>query len=200
MATKSVKTADIARLVLGKLKHGNRRVVQNALALRWFPWPDQPDFVEGLMAEMGVSSDPPDGGATALEQEFDEEVQAIRSAIEELGFEPKLADWQKGSFDAAHRLMLGLNMGGMAMAVWDQIGIPVRRRGNRVYRLWAPSDVMGRPMIKSMHIDAWMRWFVEEFAQQQVCVGRLTRYLRFCLGLAVVLVIALCAIIIHWFF
>lgn len=119
-----------------------------------------------------------DSGNDALENEFREEVQAIREILDELGHEPELADWQKSSMESGRQMLLSLNQTAEALRIWDQIGAPVRCKGNTVFRIWAPRDVMGSPIIKALPADAFINDVVEQTATDRIEIERLKTLLE----------------------
>jgi len=135
-----------------------------------------------------------------LEKEFREELQAIRETLDQLGHEPELADWQKSSSDAGRRVMQSLNQSAEALNIWDQIGVPIRRRGSTVFRIWAPRDVMGSPIIKTLPIDAFLIGAAEQTATDRIEIDRFKKLFENWRIAAIILAIILVLIAARWIF
>lgn len=163
----------IVMRVRERLNCGPERISDAPAALRWSWWPSKPDLQDELLSDYGT-----DTGFHALEKEFREEVEAIRETLEELGHKPQLADWQKSSGEGGRKMMRSLNLVADALSVWDQIGVPIRRRHNIVFRIWAPHDVMGSPIIKALPIDVFINGVAEETAADRIEIQRMKKLLE----------------------
>lgn len=150
-----------------KLHCGPKRISDAPTAFRWSLWPSRPDLQDELLSDYGV-----DTGFSALENEFREEIQAIRETLDELGHGPEIADGQKSAMGAEHKMMKSLNQVAEALSIWDQIGVPIRRRGDAVFRIWAPRDVMGSPIIKALPIDTFLNCVAEQTASDRIEIER----------------------------
>lgn len=156
-----------------KLGCGHERISDAPAALRWSWWPDKPDLQDELLSDYGI-----DAGFQVLEKEFREEVQAIRETLDELGHEPEVAAWQKSSTEGGRKMMQSMNQVARALSIWDQIGMPIRRRDNIIFRIWAPHDVMGSPIIKALPVDAFINGAAEQTASNLIEIGRIKRLLE----------------------
>ena len=156
-----------------KLGCGPERISDAPAALQWSWWPGKPDLQDELLSSYSI-----DTGFRALEKEFREEVQAIRETLDELGHEPELADWQKSSIEGGRKMMQSLNQVAGALSIWDEIGVPIRRRDNIIYRIWAPRDVMGSPIIKALPVDAFINGVTEQTASNLIEIERIKRLLK----------------------
>ena len=116
--------------------------------------------------------------APEIEKAFYDEVGAIRDSLKDASHIPALAGWQKGSTGAARTMMMGLNTQADALGIWDRIAIPVRRRGDLVFRILAPRDVMGSPIVQALHIDYYIRGVSTKTAEDAACISRLTEKLN----------------------
>jgi len=163
----------IINRVREKLGCGAERISDASAAFRWSWWPSKPDLQDELLSDYGI-----DTGSRALEKEFREEVQAIRETLDELGHEPDLAEWQKSSSEAGRRMERSLNQIAGALIIWNQIGVPIRRRGNIVFRIWAPRDVLGSPIIKALPVDAFINGVTEQTVADRIEIERLKRFLE----------------------
>lgn len=177
--------------VQGKLGCGPERISDMPTALRWSWWPDKPDLQDELLSDYGVNPT-----LRALENEFREEVRAIRETLDEQGHEPKLANWQKGSDGAGRKVMQSLNQVAEALDVWGEIGVPIRRRDEVVFRIWAPRDVMGSPIIKSFQVDMFINGVAEQTAKGLIEIERLKKILEKWRAASIMLGILLIAIVI----
>ncbi len=171
MSKSNVTYGAVIQRVRSKLGDAAGRISETPTSLRWSFWPTQPGFGDRLVSDHGVRSAYP-----VLEEEFDQEVRAIREALEELGCEPGLSDWQKGSEDVGRKLMIGLNMAAGTLSIWDDISVPIRRRGNVVFRLWSPRDVAGTPVIKCLPVDTFIIAMAQETASQRFMIDRLQKW------------------------
>lgn len=115
-------------------------------------WPGAATFEQQLLSDYSVESPMPD-----LSKDFFEEVSAIRDSLKELGHKVNLAEWQKSGHEAGERMMAGLNRHAEALALWDQLCFPVRRRGDLVFRIQSPRDAMGTPIIQALTVDDYVR-------------------------------------------
>ena len=185
----------IIRSVREKLECGSERISDAPTALRWSWWPDRPDLQDELSSDYGMNTD-----FHTLEKEFREELQAIRETLDQLGHEPELADWQKSSSDAGRRVMQSLNQSAEALNIWDQIGVPIRRRGSTVFRIWAPRDVMGSPIIKALPIDAFLIGAAEQTATDRIEIDHFKKLFENWRIAAIILAIILVLIAARWIF
>ena len=55
------------------------------------------------------------------------------------------------------------------------IAIPVRRRGEQVFRILAPRDVMGSPIVQTLHVDHYIRGVSIKTAEDAAYIGGLTK-------------------------
>jgi hypothetical protein len=156
-----------------KLGCGSERISDAPTALRWSWWPDKSNLQDGPLSDYGVGA-----SFHPLENEFREEVLAIRETLDEQRHEPKLANWQKGSDGAGRKMMQSLNQVAAALEVWENIGVPIRRRNEVVFRIWAPRDVMGSPIIKSVQTDAFINGVAEQTAKDLIEIERLKKILE----------------------
>jgi hypothetical protein len=195
LSVRKITYETMIRSVREKLGCGSERISDAPTALRWSWWPDRPDLQDELSSDYGMNTD-----FHTLEKEFREELQAIREALDQLGHEPELADWQKSSSDARRRVMQSLNQSAEALNVWDEIGVPIRRRGNTVFRIWAPRDVMGSPIIKALPADAFAIGAAEQTATDRIEIDRLKKLFENWRIAAIILAIILALIAARWIF
>ncbi len=152
-----VQVIEAARAQLGC---GAERIADVGVPLHWSWWPTQPDFHDQLLSDHAVPTD-----YSELENEFRAEVAAIREALKSRGHIPQSADWHEGSSPESASLWTDLNRSADALSLWDRFGMPIRRRGDLVFRLWAPRDVLGgAPIIKSLPIDLYIAGVAQKTA------------------------------------
>ena len=46
-----------------------------------------------------------------------------------------------------------------ALKLWEQVAFPYRRRGAVVYRIFAPRDIFGSPIVDAMSLDEFI-WHI----------------------------------------
>ena len=156
--------------VRSKLKDDGARIADAPRPFRKTWWPGATGFGQELLSDYGVPTSFPE-----IERDFYDEVSAIRDSLKHAGHKPTLAEWQKVSIDAGRRLMTSLNLRVDALSVWDKIAIPVRRRGDLVFRILAPRDVTGSPIVQTLHIDHYIRGVSIETAENAACISGLTK-------------------------
>jgi hypothetical protein len=146
--------------------------------LVWWPG-EHPDFQEQLLSDYGV-----DAGPTHVTSQFTAEIKAIHESLDETGYKPVLADWQKTNHSdpvlqkAASTMYTGLNQRGNALSVWEQIAFPIRRENNIVFRIHAPRDVMGgMPIIHALQVDDFIKGVSVFTVQQEVKIIQLQKQL-----------------------
>lgn len=156
-----------------RLENGEARIADAPLPFRATWWPGAPDIAQQLLSDCGVPTPVP-----ALEKAFRDEVGAILDCLKDAGHKPRLAKWQKGSTEAERQVMMGLNTQADALGIWDNIAIPVRRQGDLVFRILAPRDVMGSPIIEALHIDRYIRGASIKTTEDAASISRLTQLLN----------------------
>jgi hypothetical protein len=114
----------------------------------WWPSQDEPStFVEGLNSDYGQETGPPEVTAA-----YDAEVKAIRECMASLDPNELKDD------DPSSRVNRQVNRIAQAISFWEEIAFPIRRIGDRVYRIIAPRDALnGRPIVKEMSADDYIR-------------------------------------------
>lgn len=169
MSSDKITYKAIIDRVREKLCCESDRISDSPSALRCSWWPNVPDFHDELLSDYNMS-----GMFGALEKEFREEIMAIRETLDELDHEAGLEDWQNSS-----QLMMSLNQMATAMSVWDQIGISIRRRGDLVFRIWSPRDVMGSPIIKALPLDLFLNGVAHQTASWHIEIEHLKKVMGY---------------------
>ena len=145
--------------IRSKLEDDGTRIADAPWSSRETWWPETTDFGQELLSDYGVPSSFPE-----IERAFNDEVGAIRDLIKE-----KVAG---GTAETARqRVLMGLEHHTAALRSWDEIAIPVRRRGDLVFRILSPRDVMGGPIIQTLHVDHYIRGVSIKTAENAVCIS-----------------------------
>ena len=179
----------IVSAVRPKLKDDEARIADAPGPFRETWWPGTTHLGRGLLSDHGVPTSSPE-----IERAFYDEISAICDSLKQAGQKPTLAEWHKGSKDAGRDMMLSLNFQADALSIWDKIAIPVRRRGNIVFRILAPRDVMGSPIVDALHVDHYIKGVSIKTAKASACISGLTkkvsrwRLISFVLGVTVALI------------
>jgi len=106
-----------------------------------------------LKSDYGISS-----GPTQLNEEFDAEVKAIHECLDKLGHIPRFANWQNTKDQNARLMYKALNQRADALYIWEHIAFPLRRRGDILFRISAPREVLGgRPIVDALLVDDFIR-------------------------------------------
>jgi mRNA-degrading endonuclease toxin of MazEF toxin-antitoxin module len=94
--------------------------------------------------------------------------------------------------------MMSLNTEGDAFGIWDKIGIPIRRRGEVVFRIRAPRDVTGSPVIQDLHVDCYIRGVSIKTADDAACLAHLTGRLTGWRLTSILLAVTITLLILAW--
>ena len=156
--------------VRSKLKDDEARISEAPGQFREAWWPGTTGFEQELMSDHGVPAPFPE-----IERAFHDEIAAIRDSLKHAGHKPTLAESQKGPTDVGRSLMTSLNLQADALSIWEMIAIPVRRRGEQVFRILAPRDVMGSPIVQALHVDHYIRGVSIKTAEDAAYIGGLTK-------------------------
>jgi hypothetical protein len=95
--------------------------------------------------------------------------------------------------------MMGLNTQADALGIWDKIAIPIRRRGDLVFRILAPRDVMGSPIVEALPVDHYIRGVSVKTAEDAASINHLTEMLNRWRNTSIVLG-AILALLLAWKF
>lgn len=155
--------SEIMVAVQSRLNCGRERIADAPVGFRWTRSPSSPSLEARLLSDYGVSSNEPE-----LKRQFRDEIAAITEALKGLGYRPKLTNWQKRASEARQRLMTSMNVAAEPLGLWDEISVPVRRKGDLAYRILAPRDVLGSPTINAIPVDVYIREVCEQIAKDSV--------------------------------
>lgn len=113
----------------------------------WFPVATQLGVRDQVLSDYGVVNESDKNVA----KEFKEEVSALIAAIARQGDSRSLkeVEEQEDADAMAEAAWERMDRRPAALEPWDHCGAPVRLRGDRVYRIVSPRDVMGAPTIRS---------------------------------------------------
>jgi hypothetical protein len=184
-------------VIRNKLDCGEDRISDHPAPYAWGWWPRGPSFQDSLFSDYGILNEDKDTTIQALEAEYWEEVTAIHDALDELELEPTVASWRSSDENEPAGIK-SLRQRASAIGYWEEIAIPVRRRGEVVYRIIAPRDVMGSPVVSPIPIDFYLLGTAErtgadakEIAQLRKSVER-WQAVAALLGLMIALPIGAC--------
>lgn len=167
----NVTYEDIINRVRAKLGCGAERISNAPAPFRWSWWPYEPDIIAQLLSDHGLDTEFPD-----LEKEFYEEVRAIRETLDELGWEPISPRMRRNhpkrhstielpaSFFAFQK---EIDLHATALILWQEIAVPIRRRGEFVFRIWPPRDLMGSPIIQVLPLSTFLVNVVRQSAEDR---------------------------------
>lgn len=165
----------IITAVRSRLEGGQERIVDVPCPFRETWWPETPDFQTQLSSDMGMQ--PSSELEEWIYEVFSEEVKAIRESLKDTGYEPEFAEWQKGSTGAVRNLWKSTNIQADAIGLWEKIAIPIRRRGDLIFRILAPRDVMGSPIVQILHVDDYIRGISRKTSEDKIRMTRLEKKL-----------------------
>lgn len=143
---------DVLIAARSKVVDGESRFANEPFPFRAIWWPDSPTIEQELLSDHAVESAEPE-----LSDEFFEEVTAIRDSLKELGYKGELAAWQRSGREAGEQMWEGLNLHADALGLWDQLCLPLRRRGDEIFRILSPRDAGGTPIVQSLSLDEYIR-------------------------------------------
>lgn len=177
--------SEVARSASAKLPKGDQRLAPAPSDLRRCFWPTQITLENEIVSNYGTDSQ-----HAELQTDFADEVEAIRLALREHWEESSPNDPTPDPEDSKERLLRGIDEKAAALSVWDQIGLPLRRKGDMLYHLTAPRDVMGKAIIRQMAVDEFLNFVAYETAETRIEIERLTRHLAAWRLAAIVAVVA----------
>lgn len=163
MPKNEVTFQEVIACVRQRLSDEGIRIAETPTLFQHVWWPSSPTFEIQLSSDYGMNS-----GPEYLNEEFDTEVKAIQECLEESGYVPDFEKWQL-SEGPAGRVYSSLNTRAMALSVWERIAYPLRRRGDVVYRICAPREILGgRPLIDAVIVDDFVRGISLQSAHDKI--------------------------------
>ena len=184
----------IITAVRSRLEGGQERIADAPCPFRETWWPEIPDFQTKLSSDMVVQ--PSSELEKWIYEVFSEEVKAIRESLRDTGYEPELAEWQQGSTGAARNLWTSTNIQADALGFWEVIALPVRRRGDLIFRILAPRDVMGSPIIQIHNVDDYIRGVSRKTSKDKIRIIQMEKKLgnwkliSFAIGIVTLILVA----------
>ena len=109
-------TGRIIAGVRSKLRDDGARISDSPKPFLGTWWPGATSLEQELLSDYAMPGPSPE-----QERAFHDEVAAIRDSLAEL---------QEEATDARRRLRMSLELQAEALAIWENIAIPVRRRGS----------------------------------------------------------------------
>jgi hypothetical protein len=152
---------DVIADVRRQLSDKGIRIAQVPTPFKLAWWPSNStateQYVEQLHSDYGQPL-----GPKKLNEEFAAEVNAIHECLNTHQHDPGLAKWQRLERDdeeaeAATQMYKSLNQRATAISLWEQIAFPLRRQGDILFRIRAPRDISGSPIIDPMLVDDFIR-------------------------------------------
>lgn len=129
---------DSITTIQGELQEGKYRLLANTdrPLLAWFPEWLSPNGIDIILSGYGISKN--EGAAlNQYEQriidDVREEVEKLYEAIENAGVDIPMAEWQRAGI--GRKLHESLNRRAAAICLWEGIGVPLRVRRGRIYRV-----------------------------------------------------------------
>jgi hypothetical protein len=139
--------------------------------LAW--WPSSPaameKFVHHIYSDYGLS------GVKPLNNDFFAEVSAIQDVLKKWSPATQTGDALE---DARNTVEADTNRRARAMSLWEKIAFPVRRSGDIVFRIRAPRDIFGTPIIEALLADDFIRGVSIQTAKDKAQIARLKKSLN----------------------
>jgi hypothetical protein len=186
---KNFLVSDLIRVVQKALPEAEWRIADTPAPFRAAFWPNNPwnkdaaNIQKQLFSDYGMTAEP-----EQLSIDFYQELDVIQKCLDAMGNEPGLVEWQKPSrratrerpeaADAAEKMYKSMNQRAAALNLWGQIAIPFRRRGDLIYRIFAPRDVLGSPVVEAMRVDEFIRDLSLQSARDRTQLARLGQQMR----------------------
>ena len=159
---------EVVEVIQERLEDGVRRISDVPCVFRRTWWPEGPSVEQCLLSDYSMPTASPD-----LDKIFREEVNAISEFLEKID-----RDSQQGEAEPAKNIMASVNGQAKALGIWDNIAFPIRREGDIVFRILAPRDVMGSPIIQKLHVDDYIRGASMRTARDAAHSDMIERQLR----------------------
>jgi hypothetical protein len=168
---------DIIDDVRRQLSDSGTRIAAAPLYFRSAWWPDPGrdilKFRAELMSDYGVPTGPKE-----ITDDFYAEVKAIEECLDRLEHGPNDAEPEKTTEWMARRIMESANQRATALSVWEKIAFPLRLRGNSVFHVVAPSNILGTPIVEAMPADEFIRLVSMQTIYDKVEIARLQQRLN----------------------
>ncbi len=136
--------------LIASFPDGDKRFIDSEFPLRksWFPI--EPELIDDLNSDYGVVNK-----VTRLSSDFFKEVEVICNLLGAENIQQEIDRSKETNLNnrlvqSIKGIRQGMNIRGKALAIWNWYAIPLRLKGKTLYRIWAPRDIFGEPIIKSM--------------------------------------------------
>ncbi len=176
--------------VIDSLEDGERRLVIADYCVRgtWFPvQPGTGDEIGDLvLSGAGILEGNTSDDANEIRNEVSEELDAIQALIlkDKYPIEP-----EPGEGNSTEYLKDTISAWSIATTIWDWAAVQIRKRGDRVYRVWTPSDLMGPIVVRSLDVDDYVFLAglktAEDSAQIDTLSERVAFRSKLCIWLAI---------------
>jgi hypothetical protein len=176
---RNVKFRDIIDDVRRQLSDDGARIAGAPLPFRHAWWPDAGldnlgKLYSELLSNYGVPSGPKE-----ITAEFYTEVEAIQDSLLRLeNVADVAAPGETELATATRQVLAGANRRAKALSVWEKIAFPIRQRGSVVFRIVAPQDIFGTPIVDAMPVDEFIRRVSLQTIRDKQQLARLQTHLR----------------------
>lgn len=153
--------ADLVRIAAEGIENGHLRLwndptpPKESIGYYCRRWMSHPETPEVIAADWGRKR-----GSSRTREAFNEEIEAIRAALDAANVKAPTATWQQGTTPGADGFWNKMNRLNLARQIWDWYAIPLRRSGDMVEVIHSTSDVLSMPLITT--------YSIEEFVQRAV--------------------------------
>jgi hypothetical protein len=168
MDTLATRLLSLAR---AKIDDGKERLSLDDAPFRfaWFPVPADPisadiDEFKASFHVRELDDGEDEDEITELQEEWHQELEALRSTLKELSPSATDGDYPVERFDQS------VERAALAMQIWDRHGIPYRVRNGRVFHLKSPTDLMGQVIIKSVDLPLFFREVARQTALDAIAL------------------------------
>lgn len=178
MRKNDVTFANVIADVRRQLSDNGIRIADTPISFSDAWWQNSPSMAQypeqQLKSDHGIPS-----GPKQLNEEFDAEVKAIHECLDRFERLPRFAKWQETKDPNARLMYKSLNQRADALQIWEHIAFPLRRRGDIVFRIFAPRQVLGgAPMIGALHVDDFIRGVSSHTVRDKHEIARLRKQLN----------------------
>ena len=168
-----ITLGDLIADVRRQLSDKGSRIAEDPVPFQLAWWLTSPTAMEQHVQELHSEYGQPSGPKT-LNEEFFAEVRAIQDVLKNSFPLTKTGD---ELVDAGSEVEEGMNRRARAMSLWEQIAFPLRRYGDIIFRVRAPRDISGNPIIEAALTDDFIRGVSTHTAKDKVEIARLQKRL-----------------------
>lgn len=139
-----------AKVLESGLQQSNRRVRAPSTFDLPVYWPGgDPDFF-GLAGYDVALATP-----ATIREEVEEELRMIRATLDHLNFDYQLSKTFT-DHGATREFATQLARHNLSILIWTSVCVPIRRQGEFLYRVWMLDGVTGKPIVRILHVDAYI--------------------------------------------